>query len=206
MRAPEGKPHAPDRDWGFRHCWGLNFSVPIWAVQKTGGFTAFPLTYGHDDIELAWRLNRLFGFPVWYRPGAGVVHDHRYRAPDILQREHNLGVASFRFAKAIPEFGLALFGRDITSAEELDYSREFVKRERATVERLRATFLEFDSLPASCVPGAVEIDESGAGLTLIQALYQQHLLLKRHSWRVGLLEGAGANSTVLEGRTPVVSR
>ena len=31
--------------------------------------------------------------------------EHRYRASDILQREHNLGVASWRFAQTIPDFG-----------------------------------------------------------------------------------------------------
>lgn len=179
-------PADPDKDWGFRHCWGLNFSIPTRSVTETGGFTAFPLTYGHDDIELAWRCKQRFGFPVWFRPEARVTHDHRYTAPDILKREHNLGVASFRFAKAIPEFGQALFNRDVTSESEMAYSREFVQRERATAERLRETFLQFDQIPATAVPPKGSLESR----VLIDALYQQHLLLKRYCWRQGLLEAA----------------
>lgn len=181
----------PDRDWGFRHCWGLNFSAPMWAVRETGGFTAFPLTYGHDDIELAWRLKRRFGMPVWFRPGARVHHDHRYRAGDILQREHNLGVASWRFAAESPEFGLALFGRDITSREEIEYSRAFVQREGPTAERLRETFLSLDRIAADAIPSSV--DPGSPGEVIIRALYQQHLLLKRWTWRKGLLDAAGTS-------------
>ncbi len=186
------------RDWGFRHCYGLNFSVPMWAVRETGGFVAFPLTYGHDDIELAWRLKQRFGFPVWYRPDARVEHDHRYRAADILTREHNLGVASYRFAQHSPEFGLALFGRDVTGEAELAYSEQFVRRERVLAQRLRETFLQLDETPAS-VLGLNEADagesddpiKCSSRATLVQALYQQHLLLKRWTWRVGLLHAAG---------------
>lgn len=180
----------PYRDWGFRHCYGLNFSTPLWAVLETGGFTAFPLTYGHDDIEMAWRLNRRFGFPVWHRPAAKVMHDHRYRAADLLDREFNLGVASWRFARKIPEFGRAVFNRDVTSREELEYSRQFITREAATAERLRETFLALDHVPAS----SVQPSDTPDGRVIIHALYQQHLLLKRWTWRKGLLHASELDS------------
>jgi CheY-like chemotaxis protein len=31
-----------------------------------GGWTAFPLAYGYDDIEIAWRLRERFDTPVLY--------------------------------------------------------------------------------------------------------------------------------------------
>lgn len=212
----EASSSALPRDWGFRHCYGLNFSLPMWSVRETGGFVAFPLTYGHDDIELAWRLKQRFGFPVWYRPDARVEHDHRYRAADILAREHNLGVASYRFAQHSPEFGQALFGRDVTGEDELSYSEEFVRRERSLAQRLRETFLQLDGAPSSILGregGACEDrrahhgDSSSRG-TIVQALYQQHLLLKRWTWRVGLLRAAGraCANTTLDGPAQAAER
>ncbi|MBX3386978.1 MAG: glycosyltransferase [Phycisphaeraceae bacterium] len=183
----------PYRDWGFRHCYGLNFSAPLWAVIETCGFTAFPFTYGHDDIELAFRLNARFAFPVWFRPDARVRHDHRYRAQRLLDREFNLGVASWRFAQALPAFGRALFNRDVTSPEEIEYSRQFLQREALAAERLRRTFLSFDQLPAASIPPS----DTPAARTLIEALYQQHLLLKRWTWRKGLLEAAASPTPAL---------
>src|SRR6185503_17009447 len=102
----------PERDWGFRHCWGLNFSAPMQAVRAVGGFTAFPMAYGYDDIELAFRLQRRFEMPVLYRPGALAEHDHRYLPEDVLRRERQLGQAAWRFAGLNPEFARTVFGRD----------------------------------------------------------------------------------------------
>ncbi|MHC4709636.1 MAG: glycosyltransferase family 2 protein [Planctomycetota bacterium] len=60
----------PDRDWGFRHAWGLNVSMPAGAVSAVGGWTVFPLEYGYDDIEIAWRLRKRFDARVLYRRSA----------------------------------------------------------------------------------------------------------------------------------------
>jgi GT2 family glycosyltransferase len=62
-----------DRDWGFRHAWGLNFSAPMDAVRELGGFAVFPAKYGYEDNEMAFRLR----MPVLYRPEARAWHDHR---------------------------------------------------------------------------------------------------------------------------------
>jgi len=172
----------PHRDWGFRHAWGLNVSFPARCVADVGGWTAFPLAYGYDDIEIAWRLRERFDAPVLYRPEALAPHDHRMAPQDYLKRERALGRTACLFARANPAFALDLFGRDITSEDELDYSRRFVERERIGVDRLRAPFLALADKPADAV----------ADPDLIQMLYQQHLPLKRWEWRTGLLEAAAA--------------
>lgn len=167
------------RDWGFRHFWTLNASAPQRAVLAAGGVTAIHDTYGHEDIELAFRLGRQFGMPVLYRPGARGIHEHRYSPADVMRREMSLGAASWRFARVSPEFGLALFGRDVTGEAEAAYSLEFVERERQAAERLAADFESLSRMSAMCVPSE-----------LLQALSRQFLLLKRHLWRRGLLEAA----------------
>ena len=174
----------PNRDWGFRHCFGLNFSAPLDLVRRVGGFPSMPDTYGYDDIELAYRLATRFEMPVLYRPEALAEHDHRYEPIDLLRREFNLGIAAWRYAALNPAFALAVFGRDITHADEIAYCRRFVDRERETAVRLERSFLRLGDLPASCLAGAYVND-------LIELVYQQHLLLKRYVWRQGLLHEAG---------------
>lgn len=170
-------------DWGFRHCWGLNFSAPLDAVRDAGAFVAVPMLYGYDDIELGWRLQRRFNMPVLFAPAARADHDHRYSPRDVLDRERKLGHAARRFAGINPEFCGDVFRRDITSPDELEYSRQFIARERATAERLERSFLGLDEIPASSIAGP-----HAAALTNL--LYEQHLLLKRWHWRSGLLEAA----------------
>jgi hypothetical protein len=169
------------RDWGFRHFWTLNASAPRRAVLAAGGVTAIPETYGHEDIELAFRLGRQFGMPVLYRPEAMGVHEHRYTPADVMRREVSLGAASWRFARVNPEFGMALFGRDVTGEAEVGYSRAFVRREAGTVERLKRDFERLWAMPADAASGEA-----------LPVLAGQFVMLKRWLWRTGLLEAADA--------------
>lgn len=185
--AVRADPAAADRrDWGFRHCYSLNLSAPRAALERVGGFTVVPGAYGHEDIELAHRVQTTLGLPLRYRPAAQVIHDHRYGPADILRREVQLGKDSWAFARLRPAFAQAVFGRDITAPAELAYSREFVAREHAAAERQRATFTALAELPAGSVPAS----DTSSGTTMIRALYEQHLLLKRYEWRRGLLAAA----------------
>ncbi len=168
----------PDRDWGFRHAWGLNASMPLDAVREVGGWTAFPREYGYDDIELAWRLRRRFSLSVLYRPRAQAFHDHRFAPREYLHREFRLGRSAWLFARRNPELVREVLGRDITSPDELSYCQAFVRRERPVAARAMHAFLDLDAMPWD-VPDA-----------LVGLIYEQHVPLKRWMWRAGLLAAA----------------
>lgn len=181
MDTPEAL-SQPMKDWGFRHAWSLNLSGPMDQIKAAGGFTVFPQPfYGYEDIELAHRLAGKFQTPVLYRPAARVEHDHRMSPDEYLTREYTIGHEALTFARMRPACGLALFGRDVTSQDEAEYSRLYVQRERAMVQNLRSTFDQMAMLPPELFTG-----ESGA--TLRRLCYQQHLPLKRWAWRAGLLD------------------
>jgi GT2 family glycosyltransferase len=177
-----------DHDWGFRHAWTLNFSIEHEVFDRVGGFNASLRHPMFEDLEFAHRVQRTCGAPVLYRPEAVVAHDHRIRTDDYLRREKRLGVAAWELAGVAPACAREVFGRDVRSAEEVDYSRVFIERERSLAERLSSTFAAFDTLPADAV------GRGDSGRVLIDALYQQHLLLKRWTWRQGLLEAAEATA------------
>ncbi|MFI4896673.1 MAG: glycosyltransferase family 2 protein [Phycisphaerales bacterium JB059] len=169
----------PARDWGFRHAWTLNLSLPAACVRAVGGFCEALPGAAYEDIELAWRVRERFGAPVLYRPEARVIHEHTYEPEGYLRREESLGRDAWALAMANPACALELFGRDITDEAEIEYSAQFVDRERAGTERLRATFSAWARLPADAAPDA-----------LIPALYEHHLALKRWHWRRGHLAAA----------------
>ncbi|MHC5006197.1 MAG: glycosyltransferase family 2 protein [Planctomycetota bacterium] len=173
----------PDHDWGFRHAWGLNVSMPAGAVSAVGGWTAFPLEYGYDDIEIAWRLRERFGARVLYRRSALAPHDHRYDPRGYLEREFKLGRSAWNFALGNPEFARDVFGRNVVSKDEIAYSRAFIRHERATAARIMASFERLADMPATIVDGP-------HAETLVKLIYEQHLPLKRWMWRAGLLAAA----------------
>ncbi len=175
----------PDHDWGFRHAWSLNLSMPAASVTDVGGWADVRDEYGHDDIELAWRLKTHSDLPVLYRPSAVAVHDHRISPREYLRREYRLGRSAWLYAQRNPGFARDLFGRDITSAQEVAYCREYVRRERGSSLRLLASFERLAGLNADVVDGP-------HAATLLGAIYEQHLPLKRWMWRKGLL-AAGLN-------------
>lgn len=173
-----------EHDWGFRHAWTLNLSLPRRVFEAVGGFDP-RLTFAcYEDLEFAYRVFESTGAPVLYAPGAVARHDHRIMPEGYLRRERMMGRAAWAFAGASPQCAMDVFGRDIRAESELEYSREFVERERGTAERLERTFRTWAGMPA----GAAGRDEHGRAV--IGALYEHHLLLKRWTWRSGLLEAA----------------
>ncbi|MCK6475812.1 MAG: glycosyltransferase [Phycisphaerales bacterium] len=174
---------GPMHDWGFRHCYGLNFSAPLQMVRESGGFVAFPLAYGYDDIELAFRLSGRYGTPVLFRPDALAEHNHRYGPREVLDREFKLGHSAWHFAGRDPAFCEAVFRRDIRSHAEIAYSREFLERERSLAVMVEHTCLTLDSIPAPSVHGS-NTD------AMLRMTYLHLLPLKRWMWRAGLIAAA----------------
>lgn len=174
-----------DRDWGFRHAWGLNMSMDLEDVRRLGGFAVYPATYGYEDNEIAYRLRQERDTPVVYRPRARAWHDHRMGAWEYLEREYKLGYAAWGVARKTPAFAREVFRRDVASAEEVAYARAFVERERRAAGAILASFLALEERPAR------ELDGDG-GAKLRRLLYEHHLPLKRWCWRKGLLDAAEA--------------
>lgn len=172
---------ALERDWGFRHAWMLNLSVPTHAVHDVGGLAEFPSTYGYEDDDLAYRIVERFGSEIRYRPDAVAWHDHRYEPMEYLAREYRLGYAALGFAAMSPRCARAMFGRDVMSPDERAYTAAFVERERSGAQRALGPFLQTASMPGTFVDGPFERE-------LLDVCYSQHVPLKRWCWRAGLLD------------------
>lgn len=129
----------PDYDWGFRHAWTLNLSVPRDAVQEIGGFNDALGAAAYEDLELGWRLRQTFGMPVLYRAGAMVEHVHRYEPEGLLRREVLLGYEGFRLAERSPQCARETFGRDLREGGCVMLARAYVAGEgREAAHALRA--------------------------------------------------------------------
>ena len=194
--AGDGSDAGPDadRDWGYRHCFGLNMSVLREELDAVGGMPSVPDTYGYDDVELGWRLARR-GLPVLHRPAAAAPHEHRYRAAALLAREFRLGQAAVRYARINPDFAGELFGRPILAAEERAWARAFLERERGDLLRRRERFLGLDTVPARAVGEAM--------LPLACELVADHARpLRRGCWCEGLLTECGEPLDSADAVTP----
>lgn len=170
----------PDRDWGFRHAWPLNLSVPASVVRDLAGWTVFPATYGFEDDDFAFRAATRSACPVFYRPAALAIHDHAMSPRDYLEREYRLGYASWGFAHTSAECARAMFGRDITL--EAGYSKEFTRHQLADARRAWPVLRSLaDTRPQTF----------GESTPLAVSLaYQQHVPLKRWAWRRGHLHAS----------------
>jgi len=96
-----------DRDWGFRHAWTLNLSVPRTACEPFDDRLRYPM---FDDLEWAYRVTTSVSAPVVYRPEASVTHHHRYEPARVLAREALLGHQALALHRANPACASAVFG------------------------------------------------------------------------------------------------
>lgn len=179
----------PGHDWGFRHAWTLNLSMPTGALREAGGFDATLPAPCFEDLECAWRVQKKFQAPVLFRPGAVVTHDHRYEPLDYLMREIRLGHEALGLAHSAAECAMEIFRRDVASDEEIKRAAKDVDRDGPHARGLARSFLALAEAPAGLVRERTS-PTSGIG-----AIYQHHLPLKRWLWKVGLVASA-------EGRGP----
>ncbi len=100
------------QDYGFRHFWTCNTSVPIDAVQAAGGFDERLRPVFYEDVELGYRLSASGVAGVRYVRDALCVHDHRLSWDDYLRREAALGRMAVLLYEANPECFEAIFGYD----------------------------------------------------------------------------------------------
>ncbi len=173
-----------DHDWGFRHAWTLNLSMPTAALREAGGFDASLPAACFEDLECAWRVSRRFGAPVLYRPDAVVLHDHRYEPLDYLEREVRLGHDAFLLAHGAAECAMEIFKRDVAGAAEIATCAKDVERDGPHARGLARSFLALADAPAGLVR------ERSTATSGIGAIYQHHLPLKRWLWKVGVVAAA----------------
>lgn len=177
----------PQRDWGFRHGWTLNLSVTTDAIRQVSGFCEAMNRPVYEDLELAWRLKDRFAMPVLYRPAASVTHVHRYEPLAFLHRDAVLGHQAWRLAEVSPGCAIEMFGNDIRSDDEVEYSRDFLKRHEKTSTRHIPMFLQLAEIPADVVRGP-------HARSLIAMIYEQGLMLRRYMWRLGHVAAAEGRS------------
>ena len=97
----------PERDWGFRHAWTLNLSVPRRVCERFDPRLAYPM---FDDLDWAFRVCGTYGSRVLYLPDARVTHHHRYRAEQVLRREALLGHQAAHLYHVNREAAVCIFG------------------------------------------------------------------------------------------------
>jgi GT2 family glycosyltransferase len=178
----------PEHNWGFRHTWTLNLSVPAHMVRHVGGFCEGMNRPVYEDLEFGWKLKQAFDLPLLYRPALSVLHVHRYEPLAFLKRDAVLGHQAWRLAEVAPECALAMFGTDVCSEVEVAYTHEFLSRQQSTAVRHVPMFLKLADIPSDVVTGQ-------HAPAIIRMLYEQGLLLRRYLWRLGHLAAA-------EGRSP----
>lgn len=123
------------RDWGYRHAWTLNLSLPTLILQRFDDRLRFPML---DDIEWAWRITRE-GTPVRFLPEACVTHVHRplYDAGRLWQRERLFGSQCRLLQRINPACAHDIFGdRDEPRwlLHDHDGRAEFAEFERISEE------------------------------------------------------------------------
>lgn len=96
-----------DRDWGFRHAWTLNLSVPRSICADFDDRLTHPM---FDDLEWAFRVTTEHRAPVLYRPEASTTHHHRYEPGQVLTREALLGHQALALHRVNAACATAVFG------------------------------------------------------------------------------------------------
>ncbi len=181
MTGPRGR--DPDLDWGFRHAWTLNLSVPRAAVRAVGGFDVSLDAPAYEDIELGFRLRERFDMPVLFRPGALVEHVHRYEPPDLLRREAVLGYQSHALAGASPACARAIFGHDPRGQGPVTLARAYLAGELKESERALRAWLDVAEKPAET------LGTDPAVVDAVFALYRCARRALRHAGLVAAADG-----------------
>lgn len=168
---------SASRDWGFRHAWSLNLSLPTEAARSVRGFEVGMARPVYEDLEFAHRITKS-GAPVRYEAAARVIHHHRYTPEKLLRRDGVLGHQAVRLAELNPGCAAAMFGRDVCEAREADHAAWFVATQMSTARRAVDMLEEAATSPVA----AIRDDPC----TMVRALYEVSLHARRVCWFAGL--------------------
>lgn len=169
----------PDYDWGYRHAWSANLSMPADPPRRLGGFVKQLSKGAYEDIELAWRLQRWLGMPLYFNPEASAQYDRRHDPLDLLKHEATMGFEAMQLAVLSPQCARELFGRDVASPNEARYTHGYIKRDRAAAEQGLWTMLSLAHQPIR----TMSIEDAHIKLDTLD----EHIgVLRRWLWRRGL--------------------
>jgi GT2 family glycosyltransferase len=171
--------HEPGYDWGYRHAWSVNLSMPADAPRRLGGFVKQLSKGAYEDVEMAWRLQRWLGMPLHFNPEASAHHDRRHDPLDLLKHEAGIGFEAMQLAVLSPQCARELFGRDVASPNEHRYTKGYVQRDRGPAEQGLWTMLSLAHQPLH----AMSIEDVRIKL---DTLDEQTGILRRWLWRRGL--------------------
>ena len=160
--------------YGFRYFWTNNLSVPTHRVREVGGFNESFVTWGHEDIELGWRLQQRFGLEIHPLLTSDSWHDHALTPRDYFHREHGSGQAARVARTANPEFHDAVWGW-VGDAGQV---AELLNRLFALSGRQVRQLLEAWAVPS----------DDRRSRSEMHAAYLAHLPLKRMAFCQGYLE------------------
>jgi len=187
-------------DYGFRHFWTCNTSVPAYAVRTVGCFDERIRPVFFEDVELGFRLSAAGVAGVRYVRDATCVHDHRLTWDDYLQREAALGRMALLLQRANPACFRAIFGYDSTTTMSRDCEAWLRLNER---EATRAAA----ELSRQMSRSRAEFEDWS---TLRELLYLAHLPVKRAAFRRALLsaveQSGRSDSQVFDGQAGGVGR
>jgi len=193
----------PDRDWGFRHAWTLNLSLPKTIVSRFDARLAQPM---FDDLEWASRVRAATGAPIVYRPAARVTHHHRYTPEMLLRREALLGHQAARLHEVNPGCAGAVFGERYLA--DMD---EVCRHEHTVADTLSKARRAFADLRAVADAPSGAVDRWGLG-----RLFETCRVWREAARSIGFLgfvngtDAAGVQDEALArlgggvGRTPIV--
>jgi len=166
-------------DWGYRHAWSVNLSMPADAPRRLGGFVKQLSKGAYEDVELAWRLQRWLGMPLYFNAEAAAMHDRRHDPLELLKHEAMMGFEAMQLAVLSPQCARELFGRDVASPNEERYTKGYVLRDRGPAESGLWTMLSLAHQPVR----TMSIEDAAVRL---DTLDDQTSVLRRWLWRRGL--------------------
>jgi len=164
-------------DYGFRHFWTCNTSVPADAVKAVGGFDERLRPVFFEDVELGFRLSVAGVAGVRYVRDAKCVHDHRLTWDEYLQREKALGRMAVLLQQANPDCFRAIFGYGSLTAMAQDCEAWLRLNEREATRAAGELSRQMSRLRA----------EAEDWQTLRELLYLAHLPVKRAAFRRALM-------------------
>jgi len=171
------KANDPNHDWGWRHSWTLNLSLPAKCAHEVGGFNEGMAHPVYEDIEFAFRVRERFGAPTRYRPGAGVIHHHRYEPIGLLAREYVLGHQSRRLAAIAPACADELFPKSPLDEQVIDAAKDQSQRERAEATELIRRFVDEALDPSG------DLDEDQ-----LESCFRRYVRCRNYLRRLGLAD------------------